>query len=211
MPKCCSVYKCKATSENAPNRSFHLYPKDAKLRAAWMKRIRRENFEPSDYSYVCSYHFIDEDFKLPNKDAPPEYRKAIIKPGSIPAWNLRGDEIDERISHRNSRTSVKARTCTTNVRWNNMKESQTTEIQTSERVSCNKTTNLRQASYCEFNLADGHIKNDSFNDLSIQIEEATAAASNQCLNRHKRKQCAYRNNFSDLKICLLINSRATQL
>ena len=89
--------------------------------------------------------------------------------------------MDERISHRNSHTSVKARTCTTNVRWNNMKESQTTEIQTSERVSCNKTTNLRQASNCEFNLADSHVKNDSFNDLSIQIEEATAAASNQCL------------------------------
>ena len=89
--------------------------------------------------------------------------------------------MDERISHRNSRTSVKARTCTTNVRWNNMKESQATEIQTSQRVSCNKTTNLRQASNCEFNLADSHVKNDSFNDLSIQIEEATAAVSNQCL------------------------------
>ena len=87
MPKCCSVYKCKATSKNAPNRNFHLYPKDAKLPAAWVKRIRRENFKPSDYSYACSHHFIDEDFKVkqPHKDEPPEFRKAILKPDSIPA------------------------------------------------------------------------------------------------------------------------------
>jgi len=133
--------------------------------------------------YVCSYHFIDVDFKLPNKDAAPEFRKAILKPDSIPAWNLRGDEMDERIPYRNSRTSIKARTSTGNAQWNNIKEMQTTETQTSEKtiVSCDKTINLRQASNSEFNLADNHIKNGSFNHLSIQSEEATAAGSNHCL------------------------------
>ena len=88
---------------------------------------------------------------------------------------MRGEEVDERIPHRNSRTSIKARTCTTNVQWNDMKESQTTQTQTSERVSCDETATFAKQATVEFNLADSHIKNDSFNHLSVQNEEATAS------------------------------------
>ena len=109
MPRCCSVYNCKFTSENAPEKSFHQYPKDIKVRDAWIKRIRREHFEPSEHSYVCSYQFTDEDFRQPNKDFPAKFRKVTLKPGSIPSCNLRGQSTDERILQRNSRTSTKAR------------------------------------------------------------------------------------------------------
>lgn len=109
MPKCCSVYRCKGTSEITPDRSFHHFPRDSKLRTAWINRIRRVNFNPTEYSYVCSYHFTDEDFKQPNKDSPAKFRKCTLKPGSIPAWNLHGEENDERIPKRNSHTSTKAR------------------------------------------------------------------------------------------------------
>ena len=106
MPWCCSVNNCKFTSESAPEKSFHQYPKDIKVRDAWMKRIRREHFEPSEHSYVCSYHFTDEDFRQPNKDSPAKFPPT---PGSIPSCNLHGQGTDERILQRNSRTSTKAR------------------------------------------------------------------------------------------------------
>ena len=41
MPKSCAVYQCSATSANEKNRSFHQFPKDAKLRQAWIARLRK--------------------------------------------------------------------------------------------------------------------------------------------------------------------------
>ena len=110
MPKCCSVFKCKATSESTPDRrSFHLYPEDPTLRSAWVKRVRRENFEPGAYSYICSYHFGEKDFRRPNVETPAQFRRSALKLGAIPKYNLRGEAVDERITQRNSRTSTKAR------------------------------------------------------------------------------------------------------
>ena len=110
MPKSCAVYQCSATSENEKNRSFHQFPKDPKLRRAWIARIRREGYNPSASSYVCSFHFSEEDFnKGTSSIAPQEFKKKTLRKGSIPSWNLRGVEGDQRVSSRTTKASQGAR------------------------------------------------------------------------------------------------------
>ena len=76
MPKSCAVYQCSATSENEKNRSFHQFPQDPKLRQAWITRIRREGYTPRTLSYVCSFHFFEEDFNKGGfSTTPQEFKK----------------------------------------------------------------------------------------------------------------------------------------
>jgi len=48
-----------------PGITFHRLPKDAKLRAVWMKRIRRAD-QPADLDNIrlCSAHFTAADFEI---------------------------------------------------------------------------------------------------------------------------------------------------
>ena len=76
MPKSCAVYQCSATSENEKNCSFHQFPQDAKLRQAWITRIRRD---------VCSFHFSEEDFNKGGfSTIPQEFKKKTLKKGQSP-------------------------------------------------------------------------------------------------------------------------------
>ena len=109
MPKSCAVYQCSATVATNKDRSFHQIPKDPKLREAWVKKIRREDFVPSASSYVCSFHFGEEDFSKGNPNTPLEFQKKSLKKLAIPMWNLRGTEGDQRISSRTSFTSQRTR------------------------------------------------------------------------------------------------------
>ncbi|CAB4026333.1 THAP domain-containing 2 [Paramuricea clavata] len=88
MPKVCSIPHCGATTQNARDRSFHQFPQDSSLRTAWIKRVGRENFQPSSNSSICSHHFGDEHFRQPNNETPAQFRKATLKPGSLPTYNL---------------------------------------------------------------------------------------------------------------------------
>ena len=88
MTKICAVPHCGATTQNAKDRSFHQFPKDSDLRLKWIKRIGRENFEPSNNCSVCSQHFGEEHYRRPNNETPAQFRKATLKPGSLPTYNL---------------------------------------------------------------------------------------------------------------------------
>ncbi|XP_065067592.1 THAP domain-containing protein 1-like [Rhopilema esculentum] len=109
MPKSCAVYQCSATAATNKDSSFHQIPKDPKLRETWVKKIRREDFVPSASSYVCSFHFGEEDFSKGNPNTPLQFQKKSLKKGAIPMWNLRGTEGDQRISSRTFFTSHCAR------------------------------------------------------------------------------------------------------
>ncbi|XP_028405645.1 uncharacterized protein LOC114528221 isoform X2 [Dendronephthya gigantea] len=90
MPKVCSVPQCGATARNARDRSFHQFPQEASLRRAWIKRLGlgRGNFQPKNNSSVCSHHFGEEHFRQPNNETPAQFRKAKLKLGSLPTYNL---------------------------------------------------------------------------------------------------------------------------
>ena len=64
----CVAFGCKNVNKKGkkPELSFHRFPSHnskAELRKLWTKAVRRENWEPSLYSLLCSDHFKKEDFR----------------------------------------------------------------------------------------------------------------------------------------------------
>ena len=64
----CSVIGCKnQRGKTLLNKkfgiTFHLFPKDPERRYKWVRAIKRENFNPSEWSTICSQHFLPTDFK----------------------------------------------------------------------------------------------------------------------------------------------------
>ena len=57
---------------------FIRFPKDAVLRAKWIRATRREKFDPSEYAVLCSRHFLEEDLEKRSK-----YIK--VKKGAVPS------------------------------------------------------------------------------------------------------------------------------
>ena len=98
MPKVCVVPHCGVTTQNTRDRSFHQFPQDSSLRNAWMKRINRQNFQPNKSSAVCSHHFGEEHYRRPNSETPAQFRKATLKLGSLPTYNLLSDLPESFVS-----------------------------------------------------------------------------------------------------------------
>ena len=73
---------------------------------AWRIRIRREDFQPTKHSYVCSRHFVSEDSAQQSKDTPAIFQKKRLKRGAIPSLFLRGEDEDQR-KQRSTRTSTR--------------------------------------------------------------------------------------------------------
>ena len=56
MPITCCVYQCH-NRQGKPNTRFFSFPKDEERKGKWIAAIRRDNWQPSKYSKVCSAHF----------------------------------------------------------------------------------------------------------------------------------------------------------
>ena len=52
------------SSSYSPGNVMHIFPKNEKVRAQWVKFVRthRPDFQPTDYSYLCSLHFNESCF-----------------------------------------------------------------------------------------------------------------------------------------------------
>lgn len=79
MPTCCvpgckSGYPREKDKELHKEISFHKFPSDSTMRVKWIRAIRRENYEPSSSSSVCSLHFYPSDYLNLSVDRN-QYRK----------------------------------------------------------------------------------------------------------------------------------------
>ncbi|XP_075735823.1 peroxynitrite isomerase THAP4-like isoform X2 [Rhipicephalus microplus] len=85
MPSTCVAVGCQNTYTTA-GISFHAFPKSAKLRKLWVIAVRREKWEPSSRSVLCSAHFQDDDFVHDRSifDQLPVKMKRMLKPGVVP-------------------------------------------------------------------------------------------------------------------------------
>ncbi|XP_020916612.1 THAP domain-containing protein 1 B-like [Exaiptasia diaphana] len=84
--KHCCVPMCTNYLKKNPQLSFHHFPKDSILCKRWIQVIRRDvgaHFKITDATYVCSQHFVSNDFRwTPN-------RRCLL-PDAIPsvfAWS----------------------------------------------------------------------------------------------------------------------------
>ena len=55
----CCAHDCSNNRKRNPQLKFYRIPKDQARRKAWLLRIRRENFSPTENTRLCSAHFVD--------------------------------------------------------------------------------------------------------------------------------------------------------
>ncbi|XP_025203306.1 THAP domain-containing protein 1-like [Melanaphis sacchari] len=75
----CSSYGCTNRRQKGSGIQFHHFPlKRSSVLANWINEMKRKNFKPTKYSYLCSEHFTNDDYQ--------------IRPGSNVRW-LKDDAV----------------------------------------------------------------------------------------------------------------------
>lgn len=92
----CVVPGCKSgygtDNKIDPGVSLHRFPKDPELKKKWCSAIPRANWEPSDYSRICSLHFDASDYYNEHHDSNkyrktgPELIKKRLTPEAVPRY-----------------------------------------------------------------------------------------------------------------------------
>ena len=59
----CCAYGCTNRQGMADIKFFH-FPRDEERRSKWIAAIKRQNWTPSEYSRLCSAHFITGECQL---------------------------------------------------------------------------------------------------------------------------------------------------
>ncbi|XP_039286915.1 THAP domain-containing protein 1-like isoform X2 [Nilaparvata lugens] len=75
----CAAYNCTERYRKRSGISFHSFPNDAVLRKKWIVALRRDGFNPSKVTKICSNHFTSDCFRnsgwsslrILNEDAVP--------------------------------------------------------------------------------------------------------------------------------------------
>ncbi|CAN8002679.1 unnamed protein product [Ixodes pacificus] len=89
MVRYCSVPQCRTYAfEPGPVCSLHHYPRDKKLRARWVSKLKMGK-KLTAHAMVCSRHFSADAFKVKRAGVKGTYWKnRYLKPSSVPSENL---------------------------------------------------------------------------------------------------------------------------
>ena len=107
--KCC-VLGCKSgfsSNNNKKKCSFFKFPStNQELRNLWIRKIHRVDFQPTEYSRVCSIHFRSNDFELERKDSNTRRKRSkgnlkLLKLKLIPLFIQANLGISPRLSFKN--------------------------------------------------------------------------------------------------------------
>ncbi|XP_055937816.1 THAP domain-containing protein 1-like [Argiope bruennichi] len=111
MPTHCAAFGCTNSSrkESCKNKgiSFHKFPlTDKILLGRWLVNVRRADFQPTQYSYICSEHFTEEDFEY-----QPFTNRRGLKKGVIPTrfsynFHKSGHRKKQGISRKNQKPEM---------------------------------------------------------------------------------------------------------
>ena len=85
----CVVYQCfnrqnKCTKDRKLR--FFRFPKNKRKRTAWVKAINRKDWQPNEYSRICSDHFVDNWHSDDPSDvnfAPTIFNYKLCKPSDV--------------------------------------------------------------------------------------------------------------------------------
>lgn len=81
ISKACAVLGCE-NSKNLEPQSFFRFPEDPSLKQIWTDLTGRNNWTPTDYSYICLQHFAVDCFKV-NED-----NKMVLVDKAVPSLKL---------------------------------------------------------------------------------------------------------------------------
>jgi len=75
VKSCCAIgYTNRLTKGSTL--SFYCFPADIEWRRQWIAAINRRDWEPNQYSYICSAHFVSG--KKSNDELSPDYVPSIF-------------------------------------------------------------------------------------------------------------------------------------
>lgn len=96
MPTRCVAVGCSNTY-STPGTSFHMFPRNQEVRKLWVLAMRRENWQPTRSSMLCSAHFKKDDFVYDPSLAveAPCKMKRVLKHGSVPSAFSYNRSIEE--------------------------------------------------------------------------------------------------------------------
>ncbi|XP_060873993.1 THAP domain-containing protein 5-like [Metopolophium dirhodum] len=81
MPVSCVAYGCTNRYKSGQNIHFFRFPlNNENVNQKWIIALRRKNFIPSQWSRICSIHFIDNDYEI-----RPGTTKPCLKIDAVPS------------------------------------------------------------------------------------------------------------------------------
>jgi len=90
VPGCKSGYGTK--NQLPPGVRTHRFPKDLAQRKRWCEAIPRADWQPTDFSRICSLHFDNSDYFTEHQDSNKHRQKDSalkrrrLKPDAIPRY-----------------------------------------------------------------------------------------------------------------------------
>ena len=77
MGKSCCAVGCSKRFAKGCGFKFYRIPKEPERRRQWIAAVNRKNWQPSEYSWICSSHFVGG--KKSNDPTSPAYSPSIFK------------------------------------------------------------------------------------------------------------------------------------
>ena len=77
MPKYCCAANCSNVFTNGSEVKFYRFPLDPEQKAKWIAAINRKDWYPTEYSWICSEHFVSGEKS--NNQFAPNYVPTIFK------------------------------------------------------------------------------------------------------------------------------------
>lgn len=107
----CAVAVCKNRRDKTQHVQYHRFPKDNEIRSEWVQRCKRQDKFNPNTSYVCSDHFIVDDYERDLKAELLQIEsKKILKKSAIPSRCLLPNKpiqevnsVDSKAAERNLR------------------------------------------------------------------------------------------------------------
>uniref|UniRef100_A0A0K8T2B7 THAP-type domain-containing protein n=1 Tax=Lygus hesperus TaxID=30085 RepID=A0A0K8T2B7_LYGHE len=92
---CPNNYTSENSHQNREDLTYHRFPKDSTMKAAWLKAcMRPKNWDKADFAYVCSDHFDPTDFNYPDPGSHEVYLSSEAIPSTRIKFSIKAEPID---------------------------------------------------------------------------------------------------------------------
>ena len=94
MGKTCAVVGCKRVKDGGKEATLHKFPRNPTLREKWCIATKREGFQATEDSRICSDHFSSHDFESSTSHGKKGLQRRRIRGDAVPR-SLRGDPKEQ--------------------------------------------------------------------------------------------------------------------